>query len=104
MVKVLTIKGSCAPFLEDKEEVSALKSNIPQPLPRIYFYLFFRPIARVRSQYHLNREEMCFLGEEREQLSLVSMWYPELEEYTWEAGPSGDEGEEEVQGWLKGNL
>ena len=33
MVKVLTIKGSCAPFLEDKEELSALKSNIPQPLP-----------------------------------------------------------------------
>lgn len=47
---------------------------------------------------------MCFLGEEREQLYLVSMWYPELEEYTWEAGSSGDEGEEEVQGWLKGSL
>ena len=33
MVKVVTIKGSYAPFLEDKKEASALKSNIPQPLP-----------------------------------------------------------------------
>ena len=47
---------------------------------------------------------MCLLGEEREQLYLVSTWYRELEEYAWEAGSSGDEGEEEVQGWLKGSL